>query len=186
MSLLAHDAARSAQSEDDVQFEAAVPMSIDEYLIAIGEFGRYQQRHYALVAGAWLPIGLTTLSMVFINARPRWLRDGVQFAGPPPCNATVVLVDQTVGGEFGLICDDAVLRADLNTLYFAGFLWRIDSGLVLRSPWPTQSVLRRVRTGIRVYILQRAGAHVCGVRALPRDRWDWGRWPCHIVLRSCD
>ena len=122
MSLLAHDAARSAQSEDDVQFEAAVPMSIDEYLIAIGEFGRYQQRHYALVAGAWLPIGLTTLSMVFINARPRWLRDGVQFAGPPPCNATVVLVDQTVGGEFGLICDDAVLRADLNTLYFAGFL----------------------------------------------------------------
>ena len=48
------------------------------------------------------------------------------------------------------------------------------------------SVLRRVRTGIRVYILQRTGAHVCGVRALPRDRWDWGRWPCHIVLRSCD
>ena len=102
------------------------PVTIDAYLTRVGEFGRYQQRHYALVAGGQMAAAWVTLNMVFVNQRPRWhSTDGHVTADSLPCdihNLTLVDVHWTVAGEWHLVCGDAYFAAELSVLYFLGFL----------------------------------------------------------------
>ena len=112
--------ARSASTS-----QAAV--TIDAYLARVGEFGRFQRWHYLIVAGGWVPCGLVVFSMVFINAHPHWVADkGEIMTSRPPCDSpsTLVLADMdlSVAAEWGLVCDQAWLLAQLNSMLFVGFL----------------------------------------------------------------
>ena len=49
------------------------PLDIDAVLTTIGEFGPYQRRYWFLLSLAWLPCGVVTLQMVFVEeAEPEW------------------------------------------------------------------------------------------------------------------
>ena len=60
-------------AEDPKKAHSDEAVTIDAYFGRIGEFGRYQRSHYAVVAGAWVACAWITFSMVFVNARPAWL-----------------------------------------------------------------------------------------------------------------
>lgn len=130
-SLLADDGARrpiSSSSEDGSAHHEE--HTIDGFLTATaGEFGRYQQRHYALVASAWLWVAWATLSMVMTSQNPQWRlsppgESGETSTEDPPCDQefTLVSVQDSIRAEWALVCEDANLAALVGTLYFVGFM----------------------------------------------------------------
>ena len=112
-------------AEDPKKAHSDEAVTIDAYFGRIGEFGRYQRSHYAVVAGAWVACAWITFSMVFVNARPAWLAVA-EGTTTTPCDDpdawTIADTAQSVGAEWRLVCADGYRRASLDSLYFLGFL----------------------------------------------------------------
>ena len=99
-------------------------MSINAVLEAVGEFGRSQQRHFALVGAGWAVCSWCTLSAAFISAEPQWQylnTDRWTQDGALPCadGFSIPNPSHTIRGEFGLVCDDAWKADAIECIFMA-------------------------------------------------------------------
>ena len=105
---------------------SASVLTIDDFLHRFGDFGNFQRRHYAVVAGAWMAAALCTFSNVFVTRRPPWVEPGSQIIhrGPLPCATgayDIVEPWRTVAGEFNLVCARGYIKSLIDSLFFVGF-----------------------------------------------------------------
>jgi len=109
---------------DDAE-EGAVTVSVDESFAIVGDFGPYQKRHYFIVASAWVPCALVTLSTVFVNSHPAWRSPPLDAVSTDlvPCGHPFQIVDKwrSVQGEWDLLCDRVGLSSVIDSCFFLGF-----------------------------------------------------------------
>ena len=115
-----------------------VKLDVDSVLQQVGEFGKGQQRHFAICMSTWSAVAFQALAAVFSAPDSAdWVMCEVKSSnsanctgtaiqtGAPPCNESLwryVSSTATVTAEFGLACDRHWIVSFLGSIFFVGYL----------------------------------------------------------------